>query len=95
MTQLNFLENEYEYFILYVFEPAVVKNRYDKIFILDLIGVIQFYSGDADFPICALSLNVNEIKSVKIEPSRKTNVDLIQIERRDGKSIQLYGFKAA
>jgi len=92
---LKFLEaaGEYKYFILYFNNPFTIKNKYDKMLVFDLIGIIQFYSGDADLPVCALY--IEEVKDVKITSTSKPDVDLISIERRDGKEISLYGFKVA
>lgn len=93
---LKFLEaaGEYKYFILYFNNPFTIKNKYDKMLVFDLVGIIQFYSGDdPDLPVCALY--IEEVKDVKIISTSKPDVDLISIERRDGKEISLYGFRAA
>lgn len=95
MKQLPFLDKKYEYFILTIFDPLIIKNRYDKVLVFDLTGAIQFYSGSENSPTCSLYLDRDEIQSVTTSSTRIPNVDLFQIRRRDGKTVSIYGYGAA
>lgn len=84
---------KYEYYILYLNSPVVV-NKYEKIFVFELAGIIQFYSGDVHFPTCSLCLCEDEIQTISVEPQTQ-QIDMIHIERKNGDRLDLYGYKTA
>lgn len=87
------LNQGYKYYILYLNSPVVI-NKYDKVFVADLVGIVQLYSGDKYFPTCSLLLCDDEINAISVA-AKTNNMDEIRIERREGEELTLYGFRTA